>query len=114
MPLLPGSSEKVIQNNIRLLITEGKPREQAIAIALERAKKKRRPGQKSKETGPFLLLRKAIKVMGPGGKGDHRHTYDDRVSGLSSRTLGHRHPVVVNRDGTITIGRADGHVHPVV
>jgi hypothetical protein len=33
MPLLPGKSKKVISKNIRTLVHEGKPQDQAIAIA---------------------------------------------------------------------------------
>ena len=50
MPLLSGSSQDVISRNIRKLIREGKPREQAIAIALDNARKgknaKKRAGKR--------------------------------------------------------------------
>jgi len=129
MPLAPGNTEKIVSSNIRLLITEGKPREQAIAIALDRAgkklkkrkhpkelRKKKQPKKANvyKSIQPTLLLRKAVKVTGPGGRGDHRHTYEDDRSGLTTRAFGHRHPVVVGETGEITIGRADGHTHPVI
>lgn len=39
MPLIQGYSEKSIQENIRRLIKEGKSRRQAVAIALDIAKK---------------------------------------------------------------------------
>jgi len=150
MPLAPGSSEQVISRNVSLLVAEGKPREQAIAIALERAgkrkkkkvrkaaeggmmygivyaedldkgihsggggkPKKKKKGRKTVKTGPLLVLRKAARITGPGGVENHRHAYDDSKSGLTSRTQGHRHPVVVGTDGSIVIARTDGHVHPV-
>lgn len=39
MPLKSGSSQKVISSNIRELMAAGKPRRQAIAIALDKAGK---------------------------------------------------------------------------
>lgn len=39
MPLKKGKSKKVISDNIRELIGTGRPRKQAIAIALNKAKK---------------------------------------------------------------------------
>lgn len=45
MPLKPGKSRKVISSNIRTEIAAGKPRKQAIAIALSTAgKSKKRKG----------------------------------------------------------------------
>ncbi len=44
MPLRKGSSQRVISNNIATLIREGKPQKQAVAIAMDvaRRSKKRR------------------------------------------------------------------------
>ena len=41
MPLKPGKSKKVISTNIRNEIRAGKPRDQAIAIAMRKAGKKK-------------------------------------------------------------------------
>lgn len=45
MPLKKGKSEKVISENIRTLIGEGRPRGQSIAIAMDKAEKKKRKGK---------------------------------------------------------------------
>lgn len=42
MPLKPGSSKKVISQNIRTEMKHGKPQQQAIAIAMRKAGKSRR------------------------------------------------------------------------
>jgi len=47
MPLKRGSSDKTISENIKALNKEGVPRNQAIAIALEKARKKQEEKQKS-------------------------------------------------------------------
>ncbi len=41
MPLKKGSSKKTISSNIKTEISAGKPRKQAVAIALNTAKKKK-------------------------------------------------------------------------
>jgi hypothetical protein len=39
MPLVKGGSDKAVSENIRRLIREGRPKKQAIAIALSEARK---------------------------------------------------------------------------
>lgn len=42
MPLKKGRSKKVISDNIGMLVTEGRPKKQAVAIAFSQAKKKKK------------------------------------------------------------------------
>lgn len=44
MPLAKGSSQKVISSNIKKLIGEGRPHDQAIAIALSEARRSKKHG----------------------------------------------------------------------
>ncbi len=46
MPLKPGKSNKVISANIKKEMQSGKPQNQAIAIALSKAKKDKPKGKK--------------------------------------------------------------------
>jgi hypothetical protein len=48
VPLLSGSSPEVIGENVRRELRAGRPRAQAIAIALRKAGKKRRKKRKKK------------------------------------------------------------------
>lgn len=45
MPLKSGGSDKVVSENIRTLISEGKPKKQSVAIALDKAGKKGKKGK---------------------------------------------------------------------
>lgn len=53
--LLSGSSRKVISANIRELIESGKPRKQAVAIALSKARKSKKSGSR-KTRMPMSML----------------------------------------------------------
>lgn len=46
MPLKPGKSKKVVSENIKREIAAGKPKDQAIAIALNKAGKSKKKGKK--------------------------------------------------------------------
>lgn len=46
MPLKRGSSKKTVSDNIRELVKSGRPQDQAVAIALEKAGKGRRRKRK--------------------------------------------------------------------
>ena len=48
MPLKKGKSQKVVSENIKELIKPGRPKDQAIAIALDKARGKSDAVQKSK------------------------------------------------------------------
>lgn len=46
MPLQSGTSKKVISSNISELVHSGRPKKQAIAIALSNARKKKKPSKR--------------------------------------------------------------------
>lgn len=64
MPLLTGSSKGVISENIRAERHAGKPEAQAIAIAMSKAGKARKPKRKAphahKNLGKFLHPKKDV------------------------------------------------------
>ena len=53
MPLQKGSSKATISSNIRTEIAHGKPQKQAVAIALETARRSRRGGIDKLKPGDY-------------------------------------------------------------
>lgn len=51
MPLVSGSSKAAISHNIRKEIEAGRPQKQAVAIALSKAGKSRKPAKSKKQRG---------------------------------------------------------------
>ncbi len=51
MPLKPGSSRKVISENIREMVRSGHPQKQAVAAALSNARRSKRKRKKTGNVG---------------------------------------------------------------
>lgn len=66
MPLYPGKSQTAISKNISLLHREGRPHDQAVAIALSQARKTMASGGMSRKTNPKVFHHGPINVPIPG------------------------------------------------
>jgi len=114
MPLSEGTSDVAVSRNISILVREGRPPKQAIAIALDKqrvAEKKKKKRRKRKVEKHVLTMRLEKRSHTTGLKDGHRHTYDDRQKGFTSFDAGHRHRVIKTPSGNVIIGFAGGHTH---
>lgn len=50
MPMMKGKSDTIVSKNIRMMMHEGKPQKQAIAIAMDKAGRSKKKAKKRKKT----------------------------------------------------------------
>lgn len=62
MPLLQGYSQESIAENIKKLIAEGKPRDQAVAISMEVARRAKQDGENMSQLDRFKYDRMKRKL----------------------------------------------------
>lgn len=60
MPLQEGNSKKIISKNISEMVHSGKPNKQAIAIALSKARRKKRPSKKQYSENAIAMAKRMM------------------------------------------------------
>ena len=68
MPLKPGSSNKTVSKNIKTEMDAGKPQKQAIAIALDKARKPDKTSDSAEDSDPCWDGYQQVGMKDKGGK----------------------------------------------